>query len=128
VASGRFTLKAAADMLKFVLFERLLLTQSGQSRETSLIPRNVAQVHLEELSSWPTKRLLGRLKALRKLEESPEVSDFEVEELREVEGIVFKSDPRWSEAYKELKSILDGRENVRSGKTDRIARMKTNRR
>lgn len=93
-----------------------------------MIPKNVAQIPLEELSSWPTKRLLGRLKALRKLQESSEGSDFEVEELRAVEGIVFKSDPRWSEAYKELKSILDNRENVRFGKADRIARMKANRR
>lgn len=104
------------------------MTQSGLSRETSVIPRNVAQIPTEELSSWPTKRLLGRLKALRKLEESPEGSDYEIDELRGVEGIVFKSDPRWSEAYKELKPILDNRENVRSGKADRIARMKANRR
>ena len=62
------------------------------------------------------------------LEESPENSDVEVDEMKWVEGIVFKSDPRWSEAYKELKSILDNRENIRSGKADRLARIKENRR
>jgi len=93
-----------------------------------VVPRNVAQIPKEELSSWPTKRLLGRLNALRKLEESPGGSDVDVEESAAVEGIVFKSDPRWSEAYKELKSILDSRENIRSGKADRIARIKANRR
>lgn len=93
-----------------------------------MIPRNVAQIPEDVLSSWPTKRLLGRLNALRTLHESPEKSDFEAEELSEVEGIVFKSDPRWTKAYEELKSILDDRENVRSGKADRKARMNAKRR
>ena len=93
-----------------------------------MAPRNVPQVPSEELSSWPTKRLLGRLKALRKLEESVKTSDIEGAELGNIDGIVFKSDPRWTEAYKELKSILDGRENIRSGKADRLARIKANRR
>ena len=90
--------------------------------------RNIAQVSVEELSSWPTKRLLGRLKALRKLDEGRENSDIDAKEIGPVDGIVFKSDPRWSEAYKELKSILDTRENIRSGKEDRLARIKVKRR
>ena len=79
-----------------------------------MTPRKVEEISAEQLSSWPTKRLLGRLKALQKLEERFEASDLEVDELKGVEGIVFKSDPRWSSAYKELKSILDSRENLRS--------------
>jgi hypothetical protein len=93
-----------------------------------VVPRNVPDISSEELLSWPTKRLLGRLNALRKLEEDLKNSDVEEADLRDIEGIVFKSDPRWSEAYKELKSILDGRENIRSGKAERLARIKANRR
>lgn len=62
----------------------------------------------------------------RKVEERFEGSNLEINELRGVQGIVFKTDPRWSKARKELKSILDSRENVRSGKDDRLARMKNN--
>ncbi|MDJ0941408.1 MAG: hypothetical protein QNJ00_16725 [Woeseiaceae bacterium] len=83
---------------------------------------------MQDLSSWPTKRLLGRLNALRRLVESPSQSDLEPSEIRRGAEIQFKSDPRWSNAYKDLKSILDKRENVRSGRADRLARIKEGRR
>ncbi len=88
-----------------------------------MYPRVVALVPAEELKGWPTKRLLGRLKALRRLEEDFDSSDLEREEVSHVEGIIFKSDPRWSAAYKDLKTILDTRENIRSGRADRLARI-----
>ena len=47
---------------------------------------------------------MGRLNALRKLEESPSSSDMDSEEIKSVQDILFKSDARWSIAYKELKS------------------------
>ena len=87
-------------------------------------------VHIapEQLETWPTKRLLGRLKALRRLEENIEASDLEPHELDGVEEIVFKADPRWSIAYKEVKAVLDKRENIRSGRADRLAQIRANRR
>ncbi len=93
-----------------------------------MYPRVVALVPNEELQEWPTKRLLGRLKALRQLEEDFDSSDLEGEEVGHVDGIIFKSDPRWSTAYKDLKTILDTRENIRSGRDDRLARIKQRRR
>ncbi len=90
--------------------------------------RTLPLVSQHELTSWPTKRLLGRLKALRKLEESPEFSDAEEGEWDESKGLFFKSDPRWKDAYKELKSILDSRENIPSGRADRMANIKASRR
>ena len=90
--------------------------------------RAVPPRSIEELSSWPTKRLLGRLKSLRKLEESPEQSDRDIDGSLDASDILFKSDPRWELAYRELKSLLDSRENIRSGRTDRLARIKQGKR
>ncbi|MEL7297280.1 MAG: hypothetical protein AAGJ86_06435 [Pseudomonadota bacterium] len=90
--------------------------------------RTVSQISKDELSAWPTKRLLGRLNALRRLEECPEKSDVDEYAPSSDSDIRFKSDPRWNNAYRELKSILDGRENIRSGKADRLTRMTERRR
>jgi hypothetical protein len=90
--------------------------------------RAVPVISKEELSTWPTKRLLGRLNALRRLEESLDQSDIEPNELTDDEDIQFKSDHRWADAYKTLKSLLDNREHVPSGREERIAQMKAKRR
>ncbi len=90
--------------------------------------KNVAHIPLQDLSSWPTKRLLGRLRALRIFEESPDKSDIDDSQFRYGADIQFKSDPRWKTAYTELKSLLDNRENIRSGREDRLARIKQNKR
>ncbi len=74
------------------------------------------------LAGWPTKRLLGRLNALRVLEESPRVSDMTAEQAAVGAAILFKSDPHWSLAYRELKSILDQREHLPRGRAVRQAR------
>jgi len=103
------------------------MTHCSRSGKRNVSKKSVPLVPLQELSSWPTKRLLGRLNALRKLEESPERSDVGEGELDDRTGLFFKSDPRWTDAYKELKSVLDNRENIRSGRADRLARIKANR-
>ena len=90
--------------------------------------RTVSTVSLEELQTWPTKRLLGRLNALRKLQESPQVSDADDSECITDGSIRFKSDSRWSEAYRDLKTLLGNRENIRCGKADRLARIKERKR
>ena len=79
---------------------------------------------MDELDSWPTKRLLGRLNALRRCEESPSHSDFNFD-LRDPDThIFFKSDPKWKVAYQQVKSLLDNREHVVRGKAARQARAK----
>ena len=74
----------------------------------------VPELDISELASWPTKRLLGRLNSLRKLEENPESSDMDESEIEAMRsnGISFKCDPNWRDAYTELKTVLDAREHV----------------
>ena len=84
--------------------------------------RSVPVIPPAVLSDWPTKRLLGRLAALRRLHESPELSDYSLDEVESTNEIVFKSDPRWNEAHTELKRILDTREHARRGKAARLAK------
>jgi len=92
------------------------------------VKRNpIPEITLEKLETWPTKRLLGRLNALRKFEESLEASDMTLNEHQPKLGILFKSDSRWSNAYKDLKSILDNREHLERGKAARKAQAKTKR-
>jgi hypothetical protein len=69
---------------------------------------------VSQLSAWNTKRLLGRLSALRGLEECPEQSDMGEKEASAWCGdkIGFKSDDRWMEAYLNLKSLLATREHI----------------
>ena len=86
--------------------------------------KRVTVIALEELSSWPTKRLLGRLDALRRLHENQRSSDFDQAEIEGTDDILFKSDPRWKDAYADLKSLLDNREHIQTGKAARQARAK----
>lgn len=71
-------------------------------------------ISLSDLSSWSTKRLLGRLKNLRRLEEIYVVSDMTLEESEHwcAGKIGFKSDPRWCEAYRDVKELLASREHI----------------
>ncbi|MEM8557719.1 MAG: hypothetical protein AAGG50_07835 [Bacteroidota bacterium] len=76
--------------------------------------RPVPVLPVDELQSWTTKRLLGRLHALRILEESAELSDMTPAETADwsSRGIGFKSEAAWSEAYQDLKRILDDQEHI----------------
>ena len=86
--------------------------------------KRVVVIAAEDLSSWPTKRLLGRLNALRRLHEDPQSSDYDRFEIEGTDDILFKNDPRWKVAYSDLKALLDGREHVQTGKSARQARAK----
>ena len=89
---------------------------------TQVRRKRVNVISAEELSSWPTKRLLGRLKSLRHLHENPQSSDISNAEIETTDEILFKNDPRWKIAYSDLKAILDTREHIQSGKSARQAR------
>ena len=67
-----------------------------------------------ELATWTTKHLLGRLQSLRKLHETPDLSDFDQEKIRHLResGIAFKSDQNWKDAYVDLKELLSKREHI----------------
>ena len=74
----------------------------------------VTRIDAKALERWPTRRLLGRLASLRRLEPSPATSDMtEAEALawRRL-GIGFKCDDDWAVARRELGDILDRREHV----------------
>lgn len=77
------------------------------------IKRAVDVISLPELSQLPTGALLARLKRLSWCLEQPEdAADYAPDELEGVQDkILFKSDKRWKQAYKDVKSILDTREH-----------------
>jgi hypothetical protein len=66
----------------------------------------------EQLEAMPTRSLLGRLRRLRECEESADGSDLDFAEVAALTGINFKADPLWSQAYDQVKAILDARERV----------------
>lgn len=72
-------------------------------------------VTIDELRDWQTKRLLGRLKSLRQLEEALGSSDATASEVfeRRTQGIAFKSDDTWRSAYEDVKELLASREHVK---------------
>lgn len=73
-------------------------------------------VPVQELESLNTKELLARLQRLRFCEESSIGSDLSEAEIATVsDKILFKSDPSWRTAYRELKAILDRREHQPKG-------------
>lgn len=78
----------------------------GLKRAMDVIPRS-------ELQDLPTGALLARLKRLRWCEDTSDWSDLSKEEIASVDGqILFKSDPRWHQAYADLKAILQSREHL----------------
>lgn len=79
--------------------------RSGVKRALQIIPTS-------ELEGLPTGALLARLKRLRWCLESPELTDLTLGELESVKYmILFKSEETWKQAYTDVKSILDVREN-----------------
>jgi len=72
----------------------------------------VERKSLAELEIMHTGSLMSRRKALLKCEESFEMSD-QIER-SDSEEIEFKNTDEWQQAYKDLKSVLDTRENLPS--------------
>jgi len=58
-----------------------------------------------------TGSLMSRRKALLTCEESLDVSDRDKNYQVETGYIEFKQSSEWKQAYRELKAVLDGREN-----------------
>ncbi len=79
------------------------------------IKKALDKIPLQELEDWSTYALLARLKRLRWCYEKPEdANDYTKEELDSVkEKLLFKSDPRWQQAYHDVKGLLDTREHTR---------------
>ena len=68
---------------------------------------------IEELETYPTKRLLARLKSLHQCEESFELSDRDESERNlNPELIEFKQSEEWQTEYNKLKEILKNREHI----------------
>lgn len=65
---------------------------------------------LAELEAMHTGSLMSRRKALLKCEESVELSD-QIEPSN-TDKIEFKNTTEWQQAYQDLKSVLDTRENL----------------
>jgi hypothetical protein len=74
----------------------------------SALPRRLRILSPEELSHLTTERLLSYRKKCLALENTPEDSDCDLDEIRNLDPsyIWFKSDPRWSEAYANVLSAL----------------------
>ena len=74
----------------------------------------VARMSLSQLEAMHTDSLMSRRKALLMCEESFELSD----QLEHTDSnkIEFKNTSEWQQAYRELKSVLDSRENILSKK------------
>jgi hypothetical protein len=74
-------------------------------------------ITVDELQTFPTKRLLARLKSLHQCEQSFELSDREESERnRDLDIIEFKETFEWQSEYQKLKDILQIREHIESNK------------
>jgi hypothetical protein len=75
--------------------------------------KKILSITFEELKSYPTKRLLARLKSLHQCEQSFELSDREESERNSNSNIIlFKQSPEWRSEYQKLKDILKSREHI----------------
>ena len=74
--------------------------------------RSVKPLNKEELEKLSTERLLAYLKKLHRCEEDISQSDLSRQEVKQVEGVVFKSSPEWKSLYKDVKTVLATRPNV----------------
>jgi len=81
-------------------------------KRRSGVGRSVPVATLEGLRGMPKKALLGRLAHLRFCEESLDASDMSPDEVRAVDGILFKNTAEWKLAFDELKLVLAEREHV----------------
>lgn len=77
-------------------------------------PRALEPIPVEKLAVMGTRQLLALRARLLRLEECPESSDLDPDEINPA-VIQFKSDPRWSQTHAALKEILAGREHVPGG-------------
>ena len=78
----------------------------------------VEQLDVDALHKMHTGSLLARLKSLRSLQNSFDVSDWTSEERDAVEAagfIAFKDSGPWEAAFSDLKSVLSEREHVPRG-------------
>jgi hypothetical protein len=72
--------------------------------------RPIFPVPLTELETFPTRKLLARLKLLRECEESLVLSDRDAADGSG--SIEFKQSPEWISAFRDVKQVLSGREHV----------------
>jgi len=75
------------------------------------MPSKVKIISPKELENMHTGSLMSRRKALLTCEESLDVSDRDKNYQVETGYIEFKQSSEWKQAYRELKAVLDGREN-----------------
>ncbi len=84
-------------------------------KKKSGVKRAVDQVTTDELQKLHTGTLLARLQRLRWCEDTADLSHLSESEIASVgDKILFKEQPKWQRAYKELKAILDEREHLKS--------------
>jgi hypothetical protein len=74
-------------------------------------PRSVTPLNVNKLEKLSTPRLLSFLHKLQQCEESLVSSDWSIEEISEINGIVFKSSEEWQMQYNLVRSVLAGRPN-----------------
>ena len=75
--------------------------------------RKIFPIAKEQLETYPTKRLLARLKSLHQCEISFELSDKdESERLSKVDHIKFKESSEWQREFEKVKEILSRREHI----------------
>ena len=75
--------------------------------------KKIFPIAKEELETYPTKRLLARLKSLHQCEQSFELSDREEWERNpNAQMIEFKESDEWKIEYNKLKEILKKREHI----------------
>lgn len=81
--------------------------------------KKIFPIPVEELETYPTKRLLARLKSLHQCEESFELSDRdESERSLNSDLIEFKQTDEWKTEYNKLKEILKNREHITKNKNN----------
>ena len=75
--------------------------------------KKIYPISVEELETYPTKRLLARLKSLHQCEESFELSDRDESERNLNSDLIeFKKTEEWKIEYDKLKEILKNREHI----------------
>jgi hypothetical protein len=75
--------------------------------------KGISQISFEELLTYSTKGLKGRLKLLHKCEQSFELSDREESERKSNSNFIeFKDTAEWQTEYDRLKTILKDREHI----------------
>jgi len=71
-------------------------------------------IDLDLMNKMDTRELMGYLKRLHQCEESFENSDLDVNsDLNDEQIIYFKETEKWQTAYKNVKSVLRSRENIK---------------